>query len=220
MLQDKSTLPVTNLNFGDVNDRAGERGNVTLGPLRCKWNINISVPSCAALQEAGVTGSGFFIVDPDGEGGEGPRSTLCTLPDTITGIASNNSREGPVTPIVYSNPNEYRFTSCGKRIGHLGPDEVTCNNTYRRSNVEVRVVDGRQIWTVPRSGFYRIRAKAPSGYHSDPTRAGRGGEIQAEFELKQNDVLWVSLKSCKVNLDFKTFLRSKRLAIIFVLLLF
>ena len=190
MLRDKATLPVTNLNFGDVNQKAGEKGNVTLGPLRCKWNINISVPSCAALQEAGVTGRGLYLVDPDGEGGEPARSTLCTLPDSITGSAGNASSSGTV--VTFGNPNEYRFTNCGKRFGNTGPTEIACNNTYRRTRVQVRVVDGRQIWKVPKSGVYRVRAKAPSGYHSDPTRAGRGGEIQAEFELRKDEVLWVS----------------------------
>ena len=193
MLRDKTTLPVTNLNFGDVNDNAGEKGNITLGPLRCKWNINISVPSCGALREAGVTGTGLFLVDSDGIGGEAPRSTLCTLPDSVQASSSNSSSTGiaPVV-IVSNNPNEYRFTNCGKQIGYTGPTEIQCNNTYRGSNLEVRVTDGRQFWRVPRSGNYRVRASAPSGYHPDPAKAGRGAEMQAEFALRQNEEIWVS----------------------------
>ena len=193
ILRDMSALPVINLNFGDVNDQAGERGNVSLGFLRCKWNINMTVPSCNALQQAGVTGTRFFMIDPDGNGGEEPIRRLCTLPDSIQPLSGN------LTSIYGNNPDEYAFTNCGKRVGHLGPDEITCNNSYIGSNVQVRVVDGRQIWRVPRSGKYRVRAMAPSGYHPDKTMAGRGGVMQAEFSLLKDQEIWVRVFSYRLR---------------------
>ena len=184
-----TALPVTNVNFGDVNEKAGERGNVTLGPLRCKWNINTSVPSCEALMQAGVTGTRFFLID----GENGPVRTLCNLPDTIQGKSLNTSKtSSAASRLIQRNPNEYKFTDCGKGIGHEGPSETACNNTYRGSNVRVRVVDGRQIWRIPRAGRYRVQARAPSGYHTNPAKAGRGAVAEAEFTFEENQVIWVS----------------------------
>ena len=184
-----TTLPVTNLNFGDVNERAGERGNVTLGPLKCKWNINTSVPSCDALIQAGVTRTRFFIIN----GENGPIRTQCNLPDTIQTSTLNTTGTSQSTNVVIQrNPNEYTFTNCGKRIGNMGPTEVACNNTYLGSNVKVRLVDGRQIWKVPKSGRYIVRAMAPSGYHINSNKAGRGAVMEAKFTLQRNQVLWVS----------------------------
>ena len=49
-----NTLPVSELRFGDVNSNSGERGNFTLGSLRCKWTPDAVVPSCEALADAGL----------------------------------------------------------------------------------------------------------------------------------------------------------------------
>lgn len=56
------TLPVTQLNFGDVSKENGEKGKSTLGPLKCKWDIGYPVPSCEALEKSGVTQSGDYMV--------------------------------------------------------------------------------------------------------------------------------------------------------------
>ncbi|XP_076801817.1 uncharacterized protein LOC143446175 [Clavelina lepadiformis] len=189
-LRDMSSLPVTGLAIGDVRDSAGEKGNITLGSLRCKWNVNMSVPSCDALRQSGLTGTGLYLIDPDGSGPAEPMRTHCDLRLTNqTTVTSPGS--SPNTVQRPANPNEYHFTDCNQVPGPDGPTERMCNDTYLSSNVRVRVRQGTQVWQVPRNGYYRITAKAPSGYHNNPDRAGKGATVYAEFKFRRGTELRV-----------------------------
>lgn len=67
------------------------------------------------------------------------------------------------------------FTTCG-HSGYDGPTTAQCDSAYASSNVRLqKVVNGVQIWTVPRSGVYSIVALG--------AQVGRRTELIGEMEV-------------------------------------
>lgn len=83
------------------------------------------------------------------------------------------------------NKNMYQFTSCGQEFGRFGPTGPMCNFTYQFTNVRISVEDGMQIWTVPKTGRYRMVVKAPSGQQFQQSVAGRGAVVRGEFKVRR-----------------------------------
>lgn len=209
-MKDKDSLPVTQLNFGDVDDESGEKGKFTLGPLRCKWSINTSVPSCDALAAAGVEATGTYLVDPDGS--KGPAMAQMVHCNLQTG--SNTSTTTAGSGVRPANPNLYIFTDCGQKPGRKGPTEQLCNASYTGSNVYVRVSEGMQLWRVPKNGRYRVTVSAPGGSHTvSPKLAGRGITTTAEFKLAGGTQMRVNIVLSPPDSNFHVVLKRHTLAV-------
>jgi len=169
-LRDVNTLPVSELRFGDVNSNSGERGNFTLGSLRCKWTPDAVVPSCKALADAGVRKTGNYRINmKDGVKVE-PYEVKCDFTGA-TGFSTE-----------IQQANKFEFTSCGK-TGRFGPTFEECAQYYRDKNVKVGVKNGTQLWQCKRAGVYKITAYGPSGYTPNKLSPGKGAVVSARFEI-------------------------------------
>ena len=82
------------------------------------------------------------------------------------------------------------FTNCGK-TGRSGPDQTQINNSYSGTALSGKVTykNGMQLWTVPVTGNYTIRAAGAKGGDGatyavgDP---GKGAYIEATFSLTKD----------------------------------
>ena len=111
-------------------------------------------------------------------------------------VVTNQSSLLPIVPIPmalppHGNKNLYIFTDCGLSSGRFGPSEEMCNQTYKNTNVKVRVTDGIQRWIVPQSGRYKIEARGPAGQQHLQRYAGRGATVSGEFDLDTGIILKV-----------------------------
>ncbi|PFX16804.1 EGF-like repeat and discoidin I-like domain-containing protein 3 [Stylophora pistillata] len=85
------------------------------------------------------------------------------------------------------------FTNLGKS-GSQGPDAVGSHYTGQDHDGQVTVSNGTQLWTVPRTGEYRIEAIGASGGYdedSDIKNGGRGARMIGNFNLSKNEIIRV-----------------------------
>ncbi|VDO92631.1 unnamed protein product [Soboliphyme baturini] len=109
-------------------------------------------------------------------------------------------------------PQKYRFTTCGAR-GISGPTQAMCDKEYNGTGTEVKVLQNRnrlgiQVWKVPSTGEYRVRAAGarggkivPDGDQESVYPRNAGTVVEATFALTKNDQIWmivgqVGLGSC------------------------
>ena len=71
-ITDKESLPIIEVRYGDVTTEMGEKGQSSVGPLRCQWDKTMAVKSCEEVAQAGVRQSGPYMIDPDGPLGPVP----------------------------------------------------------------------------------------------------------------------------------------------------
>ena len=80
----------------------------------------------------------------------------------------------------------YEFTTAGK-TGELGPTQADLDEAYKGTSLEGKVSSdgGVQIWTVPKSGRYRIEAYGASGGKdlSGNVPGGQGAIIKGDINL-------------------------------------
>ena len=72
VITDTEALPIIEVRYGDVTTEMGEKGQSSVGPLRCQWDKTMAVKSCEEVAQAGVRQSGPYMIDPDGPLGPVP----------------------------------------------------------------------------------------------------------------------------------------------------
>ena len=85
------------------------------------------------------------------------------------------------------------FTTC-RATGQNGP--TTCTSEYSGTTLEgeVTVTAGKQKWTVPQDGTYRIEAWGAQGHSADTAwDGGKGARIRGDYELSEGDVLVIAV---------------------------
>lgn len=88
----------------------------------------------------------------------------------------------------------HTFTNCSA-TGNTGPTQANCRSAYSttwdESDANYTVTNGIQLWTVPVSGTYRVRAIGATGGGYSGGFYGYGASIQGEFSLTQGETLKV-----------------------------
>ena len=100
---------------------------------------------------------------------------------------------------------EHEFTTCGE-IGNTGPNITHCKDAYsnvswaQNSDFFDIEQEGYQEWTVPEDGTYRIEAHGARGglpktniFRKSDSRPGKGAYLEAEFELKRGEVIYIAV---------------------------
>jgi hypothetical protein len=87
----------------------------------------------------------------------------------------------------------HTFTTCGS-VERIGPTLGACRTAYTTDwdATDAFGMDtaGIQLWTVPRTGLYRIVARGAAGGRSGPTLPqANGAEVRATIQLTAGDVL-------------------------------
>ena len=85
------------------------------------------------------------------------------------------------------------FTNLGM-IGRKGPNSIGSHYKDQDHDGQVTLSSGIQLWTVPRTGEYRIEAiGAPGGYGEDSTikTGGRGARMIGNFILTKDEIIHV-----------------------------
>jgi len=113
-------------------------------------------------------------------------------------VASDGTDTGPAasastTVKRWSGPRT--FTTCGA-TGQDGPSSSACTTAYTSTTLagEVTVSSGKQSWTVPVTGTYRIEAYGAQGKSAETGRTGgRGARMRGDFALKAGDTLIIGV---------------------------
>ena len=89
----------------------------------------------------------------------------------------------------------YQFSSFNLKGGNI-PSQEIADEYYQKSSfknkVNVRVIDGIQQWTVPKTGKYIIEANGVSGIYSCAERvAGKGAKVVSLITLKKDEKLFI-----------------------------
>nr|XP_058958801.1 uncharacterized protein LOC131785858 [Pocillopora verrucosa] len=100
------------------------------------------------------------------------------------------------------------FTNLGK-TGSEGPKSIGCHYKDQDHDGQVTVSSGIQLWTVPRTGKYRIEAIGASGGYSEDSfieTGGRGARLIGNFNLTKDEIIHVLVgqKGEKGNSNPKT----------------
>ncbi|GAB5387446.1 MAG: hypothetical protein Alpg2KO_04140 [Alphaproteobacteria bacterium] len=122
-----------------------------------------------------------------------------TLEDARTGSVANSSDGSgesatptPTPEITYSFTS-FTFTTCGQS-GSTGPSLSQCQTAYAgqpfASDTGLFTVSaGIQLWTVPETATYRIRAEGAEGSSPNGSNGGEGGIAEGDIALTQGEVL-------------------------------
>jgi hypothetical protein len=91
----------------------------------------------------------------------------------------------------------HTFTPCGA-TGRLGPSSAQCATAYSATSWAANssyfqvVNSGKQYWTVPASGLYRIAAFGAKGGDGDSARiGGAGAKVQGDVQLREGEHLYI-----------------------------
>ncbi|XP_066026864.1 uncharacterized protein [Pocillopora verrucosa] len=100
------------------------------------------------------------------------------------------------------------FTNLGKTRLE-GPKSIGCHYKDQDHDGQVTVSSGIQLWTVPRTGKYRIEAIGASGGYSEDSfikTGGRGARMIGNFNLTKDEIIHILVgqKGEKGNLNPKT----------------
>ena len=85
------------------------------------------------------------------------------------------------------------FTNLGK-IGPKGPNSIGSHYKDQDHDGQVTLSSGIQLWTVPRTGEYRIEAIGASGGYSEDSfikTGGRGARMIGNFNLTKDEIIHV-----------------------------
>ena len=83
------------------------------------------------------------------------------------------------------------FTNLGK-TGSEGPDSIGWHYKDQDHDGQVTLSSGVQLWTVPRTGEYRIEAIGASGGYSEDSvikNGGRGTRMIGNFNLTKDEII-------------------------------
>ncbi|MFP4459520.1 MAG: hypothetical protein ACLFSQ_08035 [Candidatus Zixiibacteriota bacterium] len=109
----------------------------------------------------------------------------------VSGTCSPADTSSAATLTVSSGLYDFvshTFTNCGAS-GRTGPTLTQCRSSYSTSWDDTYLSmgsQGIQLWTVPRTGTYRIEAWGAEG---GGTRGGLGARMRGDFDLTEGDVL-------------------------------
>ena len=85
-----------------------------------------------------------------------------------------------------------KFTNLGA-TGRLGPISIGSHYDGKSHEGQVTLSSGIQLWTVPKTGSYRIEAVGASGGYEIRTKSrpyrGRGARMIGTFDLNRGDVI-------------------------------
>jgi hypothetical protein len=133
-----------------------------------------------------------FYRDSDGDGA-GDAKVSVTACDPPAGYVDNkldcDDKDKAVIHCVWTGTRTFRNCSA---TGQNGPTQTACNTAYTGTTLagEVTVTGGKQSWTVPADGTYRIEASGAQGKSTDSARTGGlGARMRGDFTLKKGDVL-------------------------------
>ena len=85
------------------------------------------------------------------------------------------------------------FTNLGK-TGSEGPKSIGCHYKDQDHDGQVTVSSSIQVWTVPRTGKYRIEAIGASGGYSEDSfikTGGRGARMIGNFNLTKDEIIHI-----------------------------
>ncbi|KAL0969873.1 hypothetical protein UPYG_G00233580 [Umbra pygmaea] len=109
--------------------------------------------------------------------------------------SSGNSRTLS-KPSSQTDSMKWAFHTCGA-VGSEGPTPTQCSSSYRNSNVNVTVATrspfkGIQIWSVPKTGVYRITACGAAGGRSVLAMTkSYGVQLTADFLLQKGQLIHI-----------------------------
>jgi hypothetical protein len=112
-----------------------------------------------------------------------------------SGANSGWSGNSETRTVAASSGGTVTFTPCG-HSGNTGPTQTQCDTAYASGPLagKVTVTGGRQAWTVPSSGTYRIEACGAAGHSADRSYdGGRGACIAGDYFLSAGEVLTVAV---------------------------
>ncbi len=148
-----------------------------------------------------MSGDGTWYRDSDGDlfGDINLTKVSCVEP---TGFVRNDD-DCDDTDATKNSPgdcwdSEITFTTCGA-TGFNGPSQAQCDSEYAGTDLEdqVTVSDGKQTWTVPFDGTFRIEAYGASGGSPTETRyttgTSKGAIAKGEFELERGDEITIAV---------------------------
>ena len=100
------------------------------------------------------------------------------------------------------------FTNLGK-IKSEGPESIGSHYKDQDHDGKVKLLNGIQLWTVPRTGEYRIEAIGASGGYGEDSfikTGGRGARMIGNFNLTKDEIIHVLVgqKGEKGNSNPKT----------------
>jgi len=88
--------------------------------------------------------------------------------------------------------DSFTFTNAGA-TGRFGPTQAQLDSAYAGTILEglVSSQNGIQLWTVPKSGTYRIETYGAKGGNGGGEIGGSGAKIVGDFQLTQEDKLFI-----------------------------
>jgi len=153
-------------------------------------NISFSVAPSSTSLPSGLTLIGSVITGTIGAAG--PTSVTFRLTDNASGLFTDRAINIVGVDELFSFTS-HTFTDAGAGPGRLGPTFAQMKSTYS-SEIweqnplwfnEISGKQGFQLWTIPKSGTYRITAKGGKGGKGNPSYnsnyAGRGGTVRADI---------------------------------------
>lgn len=155
-------LPVTQLFLGDTG--GSKYVEFQLGELECFEETSTPLASCYAMKLNGDSGSGYYLVDPDGSGGEDPFVVYCNLDYNSTHaemIFSHDSENetsvtGHASEGEYMKMITYEGMTYNQLISLFDIDQTEmsmgCVQTISYQCYNSRLLEGNYTWWVSRTG--------------------------------------------------------------------
>lgn len=98
----------------------------------------------------------------------------------------------------------HTFTNCSA-TGYTGPLQAACRTAYSttwdENDAYFKVNNGLQIWTVPATGLYTIKAIGAAGGQILSNTTGLGASIQGDFNLSQGETVTILVGQKGINLN-------------------
>jgi tripartite motif-containing protein 56 len=123
----------------------------------------------------------------------------------------------PLIPAPIPEISLYPFTTHtftnADIFGSRGPTLIQVRNTYAPARAPISTIqwagrfinmngdDGIQLWTVPRTGVYTIRAVGSGSHRTTSLRYGRGRDIQTNVTLKKGNIIKILVGQLGNNMN-------------------
>ncbi|PIK52225.1 hypothetical protein BSL78_10887 [Apostichopus japonicus] len=158
----KADLPVMQLFLGDTG--GSKYVQYELGQLWCAEETSTVLSSCYAMKLNGDTGSGYFLVDPDGSGGNEPFAVYCDLDynSTHAEMVLSHDTENKTHVTGHTTEGEYlkMITYDGMMYDQLltlfdiNQTEISmaCRQSISYECYNSRLLEGNYAWWVSRTG--------------------------------------------------------------------
>jgi hypothetical protein len=117
---------------------------------------------------------------------------IAPAPPPIAPIAPAPSTIAPIAPSLYSFTT-HTFTNAGA-VGQRGPTLAQIRTAYSaipwaEKFINMNGNDGIQLWTVPKTGIYTIRALGSCSHSRANINNGRGRDIQTNVTLQRGNII-------------------------------